>query len=54
MTFGDIYFFTMVDEIDKHVAAVIDKFPKLRALEKRVRENPGIAKYLKDRPVTPF
>ena len=44
----------MLDMMDGEFPDGLDKFPKLRALQKRIHALPSIAKYIKERPDTPF
>ena len=56
LTYADITVLALVEKLDEYeqFASVVDNFKKIRALEKRVAQLPGVAEYLKTRPVTPF
>ena len=54
LTYADVTMFALVEMLDEQFASVVDNFKKIRALAKRVAELPGVAEYLKTRPVTPF
>ena len=54
LTYADVTMLALVDMLDEQFASVVDNFKKIRALEKRVADIPGVAKYLKTRPETPF
>ena len=54
LTLADIYFFHYISTLLNDNAAVVDKFPKVKALIKRVADEPKIAAWIKSRPVTPF
>ena len=54
LTYADVTMFALVEMLDEQFASVVDNFKKIRALAKRVAELPGVAEYLKTRPVTSF
>jgi len=50
-TWGDIYLYIIQDWFPNK-DAVLEKFPHVKALKEKVESNPGIANWLKVRPVT--
>nr|XP_054773642.1 S-crystallin SL11-like [Lytechinus pictus] len=54
MTLADIAIFNFFDGLFKHMPALIDKYPTLRAFEDKMRAEPKIAAWLAKRPETQF
>ena len=57
LTWADLSFLVYVSGLKKHgneYDAILDKYPKLRALEKRVESVPRVAAWIAKRPVTDF
>jgi len=55
MTWGDILIFSMLDTLTTHnMAKCLPKYPGVDGNFKKVKEQPNIAKWLNDRPVTQF
>ena len=51
VTYVDLLFFDFSSRLPE---GVVPKYPGLKALNEKVEALPNIAKWLKDRPVTPF
>ena len=54
LTYADFYFYTAMENILKQMPALLDKFPTLKKQHASVEALPNIAKWLKERPETPF
>lgn len=54
MTFADIILFEAFESAVAQDAAVLDKFPKIKACRAKVQTNPKIKEYLSKRKETPF
>ena len=54
LTYGDLAVFNALDNFAIWFPNIQDKYPSLSQLKKRVGELPRVAKWLKDRPLTPF
>ncbi|XP_070548577.1 S-crystallin 4-like isoform X2 [Ptychodera flava] len=54
LTWADLEFFVRMEYAPFYDAAILDRYPKLKALVERVSSIPGIASWLKKRPKTDF
>ena len=53
-TYADFYLYTALENILKQMPTLLDKFPTLKKQHASVEALPNIAKWLKERPETPF
>ena len=54
MSWADLTIAEFLQRLDEFRPGCIDAYPKCKALVKRVHELPNIAKYVAQRPKTPF
>jgi glutathione S-transferase len=54
MTFADILIFEAFETAVARDAAVLDKFPKIKAIRAKVEAHPKIKEYLSKRKESPF
>lgn len=54
MLWCDIVFYVVADRFVKSDPNILDKYPKLQALHKKVASHPKIAKWIETRPETPI
>ena len=54
LTYADFYLYTAMEVILKQTPTLLDKFPTLKKQHASVEALPNIAKWLKERPETPF
>jgi glutathione S-transferase len=54
ITFADFWMYFSLDTLKNLDATILNDFPLLNALHNRVGSRPGIAAWVKSRPVTQF
>ena len=54
MTYADLHFYQCVENMMVKEADCLDTVPKLKALYRRVGEDPRVEAWLKKRPESPF
>ena len=56
VTWAEMHFFQIIDALvaEPESKEILEPYPKLKNLFESVKKIPNVAKYLKERPVTPF